>query len=62
MTPFFVARTIDIFKKDAEGVKKPTTLFIAMLENFGELSGFGSELSANLGTGGSRPESVRQAP
>lgn len=52
VAPFFVARAINIFEQDADGMKQPTTLFIAMLENFGELAGFGGELSANLGTGG----------
>ena len=51
VAPFFVARTIDIFDQGTDGVKQPTALFIALLENFGGFEEFGSELSANLGSG-----------
>ncbi|WON74797.1 esterase/lipase family protein [Nitrosospira sp. Is2] len=51
IAPFFVARTIDVFDEGPDGVKQPTALFIALLENFGGLERFRSELSANLGTG-----------
>ena len=50
--PLFVARCINVFEQDANGVQHPTAIFIALLENFGDLDGIGGALSANLGTRG----------
>ena len=52
IAPYFVARAINIFERKDDGSKQPTSLFIALLENFGDLESFGGELSANLGSGG----------
>ncbi len=48
IAPIFVARTVNVFEYKGEMAKRPTALFIALLENFGELKGFGSALSSNL--------------
>jgi hypothetical protein len=47
---FFIGKMINIFET-IDGVKKPTALFVSLLENFGDDKKFGGELSANLGTG-----------
>jgi len=47
---FFIGNQINIFEI-VNGVKKPTPLFVSLLENFGDDKKFGAELSANLGTG-----------
>ena len=52
IAPYFVARTINIFDQNDDGSKQPSKLFIALLENFGDLDSLGSEFSANLGTRG----------
>lgn len=52
VAPYFVARAINVFEQDSDGLKRPTALFVSLLENFGELAEFGSELSANLGSKG----------
>ena len=52
IAPYFVAKAINIFEQKDDGSKQPTELFIALLENFGDLDSLGSELSANLGTRG----------
>jgi hypothetical protein len=48
IAPYFVARAINIFDKKGDDSKQPTKLFIALLENFGDLESLGGELSANL--------------
>lgn len=50
IAPSFVAGAINIFEQDESGLKQPTALFVALLENFGELPEVVSALSANLGT------------
>ncbi len=48
--PTFVASTINIFEQDESGFKEPTRIFVALLENFGDLPEVASALSSNLGT------------
>lgn len=50
IAPSFVAGVINIFEQDKSGFKQPTALFVALLEDFGELPEVVSALSANLGT------------
>jgi hypothetical protein len=50
IAPYFVARAINIFEQKDDCSKQPTSLFIALLENFGNLDSFGDQLSANLGS------------
>ncbi len=52
IAPYFVARTINIFEKKNDNSKQPSSIFIELLENFGDLNSLGEELSANLGTRG----------
>ncbi|MDD1611388.1 MAG: hypothetical protein LUO95_12600, partial [Methylococcaceae bacterium] len=51
IAPYFVAKSMNIFDQ-AGNQKQPSQLFIALLENFGDLESLGSELSANLNTRG----------
>ena len=51
IAPYFVARSMNIFEQ-VDNQKQPSQLFIALLENFGNLESLGSELSANLNTRG----------
>jgi hypothetical protein len=51
IAPYFVAKSMNIFEQ-ADNQKQPSQLFIALLENFGDLESLGSELSANLNTRG----------
>ncbi|POZ54084.1 hypothetical protein AADEFJLK_01127 [Methylovulum psychrotolerans] len=48
IAPYFVARAINIFEESENGSKKPTNLFIELLEKFGYLNSLAGELSANL--------------
>ncbi|MCP4988635.1 MAG: hypothetical protein GY928_22080 [Colwellia sp.] len=50
IAPLFVAGAVNIFEYEGEMAKRPTALFIALLENFGELKGIGNTLSSNLVT------------
>ncbi|MBN3864107.1 hypothetical protein HCU66_17860, partial [Pseudomonas frederiksbergensis] len=49
--PIFVSRCLNIFEIVDE-IKKPSALFIALLEKFGNDKRVGNELSANFGTRG----------
>ena len=50
IAPSFVAGAINIFEQDESSIKQSTALFVALLENFGELPEVVSALSANLET------------
>lgn len=50
--PSFVARTINIFEKTEGDEKKPSKIFIVLLENFGDLDSVRNDLSANMNSGG----------
>jgi hypothetical protein len=51
IAPSFVASSINIFEQ-TDNAKQPSKLFIALLENFGDLETLKDELSSNLNTGG----------
>lgn len=48
--PIFLARTINVFENNKDNNKKPTELFISLLENFGNINDVQSELFSNLGS------------